>query len=343
MRWQRTVHMIDAHCEGEVGRVVTGGVLALPGATMAERLNYLNTVDDGLRRMLVQEPRGAPAGSVNLLQPPCRPGCDAGFIVLQPDQAHAMSGSNAICVTTVLLETGMVAMVEPETIVNLDTAAGQVEAKATCVDGRCRSVSLAMTPAYVERLDHELKTEPWGPIKIDICFGGVFYALVDVDQIGLKIAPGNAHLLAAAGMKLRQLARAQFDVSHPTEAAISGIAYVMFRDRDDDGAVRTCTTMWPGRLDRSPCGTGSSAQLAAMHARGELGPGESFTTRSTIGSTFKVTHNGTTDLAGREAVLPIISGRAWIHGMHQTGVDPDDPYGDGFMMSDVWGPLSGNI
>ncbi len=254
-----------------------------------------------------------------------------------------MSGSTAMCVTTALLETGLVAMTEPETVVRLDTAAGLVTATAQCRDGRCERVNLDMVPAFVDALDLELATDNWGSIKADICFGGVFYALVDVDQIGLKIEPGQARALVEAGMTLKRIVNARHSVQHPDLSSIQGVAYVMFRDRDPDGALRTCTTLWPGRVDRSPCGTGSSAQLAALHARGLAKVGDRLRSRSIINSEFEVVLRGTTTVAGREAVLPRIAGRCWTYGLHQLALDPADPFAVGFALSDTWGPNAGEI
>jgi proline racemase len=264
MRWKRTIQLVDVHCEGEIGRVATGGVPNIPGKSIAEQLDYINTVDDSLRRFLCLEPRQGPLGSVNLLVPPKREGADAGFIILQADQAHAMSGSNSICVTTALLETGIVAMQEPETVVMLDTASGIVKATATCHDGRCESVELTMPPSFVLELDLEVETEAWGRIRMDVCYGGVFYAIVDAASIGLTITKANARALVEAGMAIKDLVNRTIPVVHPEIPEIRGVAYVMFRGEEPDGAVRTCTTMWPGRVDRSPCGTGSSANLATL-------------------------------------------------------------------------------
>jgi proline racemase len=176
MRWTRTLQTIDVHCAGEIGRVVTGGLLDIPGATMADKLAYLNTEDDSLRTFLCSEPRSAPAGSFCLLVPTTTPKADVGFIVLQPDQAHAMSGSNAMCAVTAILETGMKPMVEPETRITLDTAAGLVEARATCKDGKVTKVSLDMPPSFVAKKDAVIDTPDWGRITYDLCFGCVFYA-----------------------------------------------------------------------------------------------------------------------------------------------------------------------
>lgn len=337
MRWKKTLQLVGVHCEGEIGKVITGGVVSIPGETMLDKMNYINEVDDSLRRLVVLEPRGCLQMSVNLLLPPTRPEAHAGFIVLQSDKAHPMSGSNSICVVTTLLELGMVPMQEPVTTVVLDTPAGLVTAKATCQDGRCTSVSLDMVPAFVEQLDVEIDAEEFGKIKVDLSFGGVYYALVDVEQLGLAIAPENARKLADLGVRLRALIDSQVKVQHPLYASINKIAYVMFRNRVDGTTYQTCTTLPPGRIDRSPCGTGSSANLATLAARGLVEKGAKLTSRSTIGSEFRVEHLGDTEVGGRAAVLPRITGRAWIYSVEQMGVDPDDPLAAGFMLSDTWG------
>jgi proline racemase len=239
--------------------------------------------------------------SVNLLLPPARSDADAGFIVLQADRAHSMSGSNCICVVTALLETGWVRMTEPRTVIRLDTPAGLIIANARVENGRCVSVSLDNVPAFVESLDLPLGTSRWGTIKVDVAFGGVYYAIVDVDQIGLTIEPCHARALAEAGIELRALLARQIAVRHPEIAGLDEIAYVMFRGRESDGAVLTCTTLKPGRVDRSPCGTGSSANLATLHARGEVQVGESRRSRSIIGGEFLVELAGETRAPGRPA------------------------------------------
>jgi proline racemase len=343
MRWKRTIQLVDVHCEGEIGRVATGGVPNIPGKSIADQLNHINTVDDSLRRFLCLEPRSGPLGSVNLLVPPRREGADAGFIILQADQAHAMSGSNAICVTTALLETGMVEMKEPETIVILDTASGLVTATAACRDGRCESVELTMPPSFVLELDLSVETPEWGTIKVDVCYGGVFYAIIDASAVGLSISKENARRLVKAGMCIKEIINRTTPVIHPDIPAIRGVAYVMFRGEEPDGAVRTCTTMWPGRVDRSPCGTGSSANLATLHARGRAKIGDVLTSRSTIGTEFRVTLAAEAEVAGRKAIIPKIRGRAWTFGLTQVALDPFDPTADGFAVTDVWGPEAGSI
>ena len=337
MRWTKTVTMVEAHAEGEVGRMVTAGAGDVPGATMLDKLNHLNTVDDSLRRFLVFEPRGCAQMSTNLLLPPIEPGADAGMIVLQGDRAHAMSGSNAICAVTVLLETGMVAMDEPETRVVLDTPAGLVSARATCRDGKCERVHLDMVPSFAEALDVVLDVPDLGPVSVDIAFGGVFYALIPAEPLGLTITPEDARTLVDIGSRIHRACNHALDIRHPERPGIAGIAYVMFVGHTPAGELLGATILPPGRVDRSPCGTGNAARLAVRAARGEAQVGETLTAHSIIDSTFLVTLAGTATVAGRPAVRAQISGRGWIHGIHRIGVDPSDPYPLGFKLSDCWG------
>ena len=342
MRWKKTLQTVDVHCEGEIGKVITSTTLNVPGATMLDKLVYLNTVDDSLRRMLCFEPRGFAQMTVDLLLPPTRPEADAGFIVLQPDRAHPMSGSNAICVVTALLETGMIEMKEPETILTLDTAAGLVTVTAACRDGKVTSASINTTASFVQDLDLEVETAEFGRIKVDVAYGGCFYGLIDVAQIGLTIEPGNPQKLTQAGMSILGDLMTKVPVQHPELPQINQFSYVMFRDIQGDTVV-TCTVLKPGRVDRSPCGTGSSANLAAMHARGLVKVGGVLTSRSIIGSTFKVELTGETMVGTLPAVLPRVTGRAWIYGFSQIGLDPTDPFPRGFALSDTWGPYVDEI
>lgn len=337
MRWSKTVTLVEAHAEGEVGRIVTGGVIDVPGATIADKLHHLNEVDDSLRRFLVFEPRASAQMSTCLIFPPTRPDADIGFIILQGDKAHAMSGSNSICLVTVLLETGMLPMTEPETIVRIDTASGLVTARATCKAGKVERVTLTMNPSYADRLDAIVDVEGFGKIKLDIAYGGIFYALIDPVQLGLEIQPDQARKLVAAGSAIHRAVNAQLDIAHPELPGIKGISYTMFVGHNAAGELKGATIMPPGRIDRSPCGTGNSARLAVAAARGLAKPGDRFTARSIIDSTFDVHYAADTMVAGRPAVQPVISGRGWIHGIHQIGVDPTDPYPHGYSVSDTWG------
>ena len=336
--WGASIDLLLVHCQGELGKVIVGGVAPIPGATVLEQMNHLNSGHDAVRRFVTLEPRGHGAMSVNLLVEPTRPDADAGFIVLQADRAHPMSGSNCICVVTALLESGRVPMTEPETVVRLDTAAGLIVARARCEGGRCVSVSFDNVPAWVHTLDAEIATPRWGVVKADVAFGGVFYAQVDVDQVGLTIEPDNARALADLGLELCALISDQVSVSHPDIAGLDHIAYLMWRSYDADGALRTCTTLPPGRVDRSPCGTGSSANLAVEHARGRLTTGDVRISRSIIGGEFTAEALGVTTVGDRVAVLPRITGRGYVYGTESLRVDDADPFPDGWALSDTWGP-----
>jgi proline racemase len=335
--WENSLEILQVHCQGEIGKVIIGGAPVIPGDTLLEQMNHINTVDDSLRRFVTFEPRAHVAMSMNLLVPPKHPDADAGFIVLQADRAHPMSGSNFICVVTALLESGRVKMCEPETIVKVETPAGLITARAACKDGRCISVSLDNVACFAEILDQKITTSQWGTITADIAFGGVFYALIDADQIGLTIAPEHARELAEAGIALRSIINSQIRISHPELPGVDDVAYVMFRGREPDGAVRTCTTLKPGRVDRSPCGTGSSANLACLYARGEVKVGDKRISRSTTGGEFTAEAIGETIVGNKRAVLPRITGQAWIYGHEELRIDDVDPFPRGFALSDSWG------
>ena len=337
MRWKKTITMVEAHAEGEVGRIVTSGVCDIPGDTMLEKMNYINQVDDSLRRFLVFEPRGYAQMSTNLIFDPINKEADIGFLVLQGDKAHAMSGSNSICLVTVLLETGRIEMKEPETIVILDTPAGLVRATATCKNGKCERVSLDMTPSYADQLDSIIDVEGLGKVTVDIAFGGIFYALIDPSQFDLKILPENARKLVDIGTRIHRAVNEQLDISHLELKSLKGISYTMFVGHDDEGEMKGATILPPGRIDRSPCGTGNSARLAVMAAKGQIEVGQIFKARSIIDSEFQVEIVAKETIAGKSGILPRISGRGWIHGIHQVGVDPSDPYPLGFKVADCWG------
>lgn len=339
MRWSKTITVVGAHAEGEIGRVVIAGVIDLPGATMREKLRYLQTENDDLRRFAMHEPRGCAQMTTNLLLPPCDPAADAAFIPMQADGSHAMSGSNAICVTTVLLETGMLPMREPLTEVKLDTAAGLVKTLAACNNGKVESVTLDFFPSFCDRLAVPLEVPGIGVLEVDVAFGGVYYAIVDAARAGVEIAPSTARQLVETGTALKAAAETQIAVRHPEIPEFDRIEFVMFADTIDgqQRIYRNGTVMGPGRMDRSPCGTGSAARLAVMHEKGELGVAEKAQMRSIIDSRFDAEISAETRVGDRPAVTTRISGRAWIYGLHQLGCDPSDPFAGGFTLADTWG------
>ena len=338
MRATRTFQAIEVHAEGEQGTCYLGSVFPVPGLTMREKMRYINESDDSIRRYLTTEPRGRPQASANIVYPSTIEGADAGFVILQAYRAHAMSGSNTICVVTALLETGSVAMTEPFTDVVLETAAGLVRARATCSDGRCERVTIEGVPSFVESLDLALDVPGYGTISVDVAYGGCYYVLVRAESLGVTLDRQSARAVVDAATAVSVAARRDIKVEHPEFPEINFISYVMVIGDDDptNGRLRGATVL-SGRVDRSPCGTGNSARLACMSARGEVVPGQQFTATSLIDSEFIVEITGTTAVGGRAAVLPRISGRGWVVGTRTVSVDPADPYQLGFTLSDVWG------
>lgn len=339
MRTRRTITVVGCHAEGEIGDVVTGGILPPPGATMFERMQAMRRDHDDIRRFLLCEPRGHVGRHVNIVTPPTRPDCDAGVIIMEPTEYVPMSGSNLICTVTVLLETGILPAREPETVVMMDTPAGPVRAVAAFRDGKCRSVEFENVPAFVHGLDLPLEVEGYGTIAVDVAFGGMFYALVDATKLGFAVEPAEARELAVLGERIRLAARVQLDVSHPENPGIAGVSIVQLnRPYEGPGrATRNTCIVAPGRSDRSPTGTGTCARMAVLHARGRMGVGDTLIHESLIGSRFEGRIVAETSLAGRPAIVPALKGRAWVTGLHTYLLDPDDPYPAGYILPDTWG------
>ncbi len=338
MRSTRSYTAVEVHAEGEQGTCYLGSVFDVPGASMRDKLRHINEVDDSIRKFLCFEPRGRPQSSANLVFPSIHPEADAGFIICQADRAHAMSGSNTICVVTALLETGTIPMVEPQTSVVLETAAGLIRVTADCRDGRCERVTFDGVPSFVEALDVPLHVPGLGDIVVDVAYGGCYYVMVDPAQFGVKLDRGSARQVVDAGTAISLAARQSIKVQHPEIPEIDFISYVMLIGDDDpsNGSLRGATVL-SGRVDRSPCGTGNSARLALMAARGDAEVGSRFVARSLIDSEFIVEMIGETSVGDRPAVLPRISGRGWVVGTRTSTVDPTDPYPLGYLLSDVWG------
>lgn len=342
MKWSRSVSVVGCHAEGEVGRVITGGVLPPPGNTLFEQKTYLEEQGDELRRFLIQEPRGGVFVHCNLLLPPRSPGAQAGFIIMEPTDYPPMSGSNSICVATVLLETGMVAMQEPVTHLKLDTPGGIIAVEAECKDGSCKSVRTTNVPSFVAKLDATCEVPGLGSIKLDIAYGGAFFAIVDAASLGLELTRENARKLVEVGEAIKAAAIAQHPVTHPENPSIRNISFVQFTDpltRNADGTCegRNTVVISPGKLDRSPCGTGTSARLAALSARGEIHAGEIFISRSILDTRFHCRIEAISELEdGTVCVVPSLKGRAWITGLHHYGLDPDDPFPEGYALTDTW-------
>ncbi|MDX6591965.1 MAG: trans-L-3-hydroxyproline dehydratase [Gaiellales bacterium] len=339
MRTRRTITVVGCHAGGEVGNVVVGGVLPPPGDTVFAQMEHLRDHGDNLRRLLLREPRGSVACHANLVVPATRPDCDAGFIIMEPTEYPPMSGSNTICTATVLLETGMVPMREPETVLRLEAPGGVVEVRAACRDGRCESVELTNVPSFAERLDAPLEVEGLGTVTVDVAYGGMWYAIADASELGFAIEPHEARDLSLAGERIRAAARAQLPCVHPENPAIAGVSIAQIAEpwQGIGGVSRNAVVVAPGRLDRSATGTGLSARMACLHARGLMGPGDAMTHASPIGSTFDGRIVSETTVGGRPAIIPAIRGSAWITGITQLMVDPTDPFPEGYVVADTWG------
>lgn len=340
MRWKRTVTVVGAHAEGEAGNVIVGGVLPPPGETMFDRMKYLETQADDLRQMLLFDPRGGVTVSMNLVLPPCDPRADVGLIVMESRFYVPMSGSNTMCTATVLLETGMVPMREPETALTFDTPGGLVRVTAACRNGKCERVTFRNVPSFAFHLDTPVEVEGLGTITVDVGYGGMIFALVDADALGFKIEPSEARDLVAVGERIKAAAAEQLPVVHPGNPGIHTINQTLFAapltDQNGGKTSRNAVVVSPGRLDRSPCGTGTSARLAVLHAKGLIETGETLDHVSIIDSHFYGRVVETTTVSGTPAVVNTISGRAWLTGISQYGVDPDDPYPRGYTLPDTW-------
>jgi proline racemase len=302
-------------------------------------MRTLRDEGDWLRKLLLREPRGSVACHANLVVPATRDDCDAGFIIMEPTEYPAMSGSNTICTTTVLLETGMVEMHEPETLVRLEAPGGVVEARAACRNGRCESVEFTNVPCFVDRLDAPLEVEGLGSLTVDVAYGGMWYAIADAKALGFAIEPQEARELSLAGERIRAAAREQLPCVHPENSEIAGVSIVQIAEpwRGVGKVTKNAVVVAPGRLDRSATGTGLSARLAVLHARGEMKVDDSMTHASPIGSTFDGRIVEETRVGDRAAIVPAIRGSAWITGVWQVLVDPTDPFPEGYLLSDTWG------
>ena len=338
MKFERTITVIGCHVGGEDNHVIVGGVLPPPGATMFDKKRWLETQGDELRRWLLYEPRGKPALCVNLVTPSTRPDCDVGMIIMESADYPPMSGSNTICTVTVLLETGMLPMREPVTMLTLDTPAGPVPVEARCRGGKVERVQFTNVPCFTTHLGAALDVEGLGRITVDVAYGGAFFAIVDAPALGFAVEPKEARELVAVGNRITAAAAAQLPVRHPDNPDIHTVTFTEFAmPFAGPGMVsRNAVIVAPGRIDRSPCGTGTCARLAVLHARGAIGAGQGFVHESIIGSRFEAGIASETRVGGRPAIVPTIAGQAWLTGVFQHGFDPSDPFRGGFTLPDMW-------
>jgi proline racemase len=344
MRLRQLVTVVGAHAEGEVGRVITGGVMAPRADSMFERQQALQRDQDWLRLMLLSDPRGGVNASVNLVTPPIAPGADLGMIVIESDHYPPMSGSNLICTVTAVLETGMIPMVEPVTRLSVDTPAGLVEVEAECDGGKCRRVSFRNVPSFVLHHRRPVEVPGLGTLAVDVAYGGMIYVVIAAEALGFTLARDEAWALVELGERIKLAAAEQLPSVHPANPGIHTINQTLFAGpatlKDGIKTAKNAVVVSPGRIDRSPCGTGSSARMALMHARGELAVGEPFRHVSILDTEFACRIEGLTTVGPIAAVVTQVGGRAWLTGISHYGTDPDDPFPHGYRLNDTW-PAAG--
>ncbi|MFO1032896.1 MAG: proline racemase family protein [Hyphomicrobiales bacterium] len=339
MRSSKSVHIINCHAEGEVGDVIVGGVAPPPGNTVWEQSRFIAR-EQTLRNFVLNEPRGGVFRHVNLLVPPKNPKAQMGFIIMEPEDTPPMSGSNCICVATVLLDAGIIPMQEPVTHLTLEAPAGLIEVSASCREGKAESITLTNVPSFAAHLQATLEVEGYGPVKVDTAFGGDSFVMADVADFGLSITPQNAHEIADLGRKLVKAADQQLPFHHPDLPEWKHYSFCFMREKLErkDGVLtsRNSCVVSPGKLDRSPTGTGCSALMAVLHAKGLMKVGETYVGRSVIDSKFSGTISGETTVGNHNAIIPQITGRAWISGQSTLMLDPTDPWPGGYKVSDTW-------
>lgn len=338
MRTSKVVHVVSCHAEGEVGDVIVGGVAPPPGETVWDQSRWIAR-DETLRNFVLNEPRGGVFRHVNLLVPPKDPRAQMGWIIMEPADTPPMSGSNSICVATVLLDTGIIPMQEPVTRMTLEPPGGLVEIEAECRNGKAERIRVRNVPSFADRLDAPLEVEGLGTITVDTAYGGDSFVLVDAGSVGMRIAPDQARELAELGVRITRAANDQLGFRHPANDW-NHISFCQFTDplSERDGVLygKNAVAIRPGKIDRSPTGTGCSARMAVLHARGRMRVGDRFVGRSIIDTEFHCSIADEVDLNGKPAISPIISGRAWVTGTKQLMVDPDDPFPNGYRLSDTW-------
>lgn len=342
---------VDAHACGEPGRVIVDGGSDVPGDTMFEKMVHLREHRDGLRKLMLREPRGYPASNCNLLLPPTDPSADAGFVIMEQSEYPPMSGTNTICVTTVLLETGIVKAVEPVTELVLETPAGLVDVTAEVEDGKVTQVTFRNVPAFAAYLEEDVEVPELGTVHVDVAWGGMFYVIADARPFGFKLVPAEGGRIVRIGEMIKVAAREQLPVAHPENPAIEGISISQLSGPPHDPAANRRNAVivstgtldwdrpetWTGAIDRSPCGTGTCAVMAVLHAKGELGLREDFVHEGILGTRFVGRLVEETAVGDRPAVVPTLGGRAWITGFAEYVLDESDPFPEGFTLGDIWG------
>lgn len=340
MRSSKTIHVISAHAEGEVGDVIVGGVMPPPGETLWEQRRFI-AEDQTLRNFVLNEPRGGVFRHVNLLVPPKHPEADAAWIIMEPEDTPPMSGSNSICVSTVLLDGGLIPMQEPVTHMTLEAPGGLVRVRAECKDGKAERIFVQNLPSFAGQLDMSLDVEGLGKITVDTAYGGDSFVVVDAQALGFDIVESEAKDIAQLGVKITNAANEQLGFHHPENPDWKHISFCAFcgplSETETGLTGKSAVAIQPGKVDRSPTGTAVSARMALMAARGQMQQGQTFEAVSIIGSRFTGRILDTTTVGDQPAIIPEISGRGWVTGIHQHMLDPSDPWPGGYRLRDTWG------
>lgn len=337
------IDIVGCHAEGEVGDVIVGGVEVPPGKTLWEQRNWIAR-DRTLRNFVLNEPRGGIFRHVNLLVPAIHPDAQMGFIIMEPEDTPPMSGSNCICVSTVLLETGIIPMTEPETKLVLEAPGGIVQVTAQCSDGKAERIKLRNVASFADRLDQQIEVEGIGTLMVDTAYGGDTFVIVESDAVGFEVVPDEARDIAEAGIRITAAANEQLGFTHPANPDLTHISFCQFAKPlfEENGQTigKNAVVVRPGKIDRSPTGTGASARIATLHARGQAKLGDTFIIRSIIDSQFFCRIESETTVGDKAAIHPSVSGRAWITDTRQLVLDPDDPWPSGYRLSDTWPGIS---
>lgn len=340
MRFAKSFNVVGVHAEGEVGNVIVGGVGQIPGETMLDKRNYLANDRDWVRKMILTEPRGQMARNANIILPSNNPAADAGYVIMESIEYPVMSGSNTICVATVLIETGMLETHEGVNKFVLESPAGLIPIEAQVKDGKATSIRFTNQPAFVYELDANVEVPGLGTYKVDVAWGGMAYFIIPAKDLGFELVPDEARDICNIMEKIKAAAAEQVPAVHPINPEYPGITIGVCAGELDriDGVLtsKNAVTVSPGRLDRSPCGTGTSARMAVMHARGQIKVGERFIHKSIIDSTFDCVLESETTLGGKPAIVPSIAGQAWITDFSTLVMDPTDPYQQGYQLTDTW-------
>lgn len=338
------IEIVGCHAEGEVGDVIVAGVPPPPGETLWDQACWIAR-DATLRNFVLNEPRGGVFRHVNLLVPAKNPRADMGFIIMEPEDTPPMSGSNAICVATVLLETGILPMREPVTKLLLEAPGGLVDVTAQCRNGKARRITVRNVASFADRLDARLEVSGLGTLTVDTAYGGDTFVIVDARAAGFDIQPSEARQLAETGIRIAAAATEQLGFAHPELLALEHISFCQFAtpilEESGQRTGRSAVVIRPGKIDRSPTGTGVSARLAVLHAKGLAKVGDTLLARSIIDSEFLGRIESETSVGERKAIRVTVSGRAWLTGTHRLELDPEDPWPCGYRLADTWPGASG--